>query len=65
MCDFDDDFGEDEFVDDEHLQNNTPDEALIDGHYDPVLGWMIWGPLSEQIARERYERERIRRKMFD
>ncbi len=68
MCDFDDDFGEGEFMDepfdDDHLQDDIPDETLSDGHYGPVLDWMLIGPLSEEMARERRERERIRQELF-
>ena len=57
MCDFDDG----EFMDNEPFQDNTPDEEPSDDLYDPVLGWMVIGPLSEDLAREKRERERIRR----
>jgi hypothetical protein len=63
MCDLDDDFM-DEPLDDDPLQDDTPDETLSDGHCGPVLDWMLIGPLSEDLARERRERERIRREMF-
>jgi hypothetical protein len=74
MCDdyFEDDFeGDDGFMNepsdeglpgDDPLQDDTPDEAESDEHYRPDWeNWMIIGPLSEDLAREKRERERIRR----
>lgn len=42
------------------------DDPCEDGGYDGLewQDWMVIGPLSEDIARERRERDRIERDMF-
>jgi hypothetical protein len=59
--DFDDDEG---FIDDEADGDTTTETN--DGHWDGPdwQDWMIIGPLSEDIAEEKRERERIERDMF-
>ena len=43
------------------------DDPREDGSYDGLewQDWMIIGPLSEELARERREQRRIERELFD
>lgn len=61
--DFDEDFHEDDCEDD--MTDDTPTET--DGGFRPFPQWQDWmiiGPLSEEIARERRKTNKIR-KGFD
>ncbi len=61
--DHDDGFDEDDFGDDESNGNDSTatekDDVLWDGP--DWEDWMIIGPMSEDIARERRKRDRIRK----
>jgi len=80
MGDFDDDFGgdfdDDGFMDEDSFEepleggldgpdDDNSDEVTPNEHYGPDWkDWMIIGPMSEDIAREKPEREKIRRDML-
>ncbi len=77
MCDdyFEDDFSSDEYMDetgneglpgdDDPIHDETLDESHPDYPHGPDWDdWMIIGPMSEDIVRERRERRRIRREIF-
>lgn len=61
--DHDDGFDEDDFGDDETNGNDGTAPEKDDGLWDGPdwEDWMIIGPISEDIARERRERDRIRK----
>lgn len=65
-CFDEDNFEEDGFGDDETDEKDSPDESTDDFWDGPDWqDWMIIGPLSEDIAREKRDIDRIRKKNDD